>query len=246
MPLRSVCSIPVYNQARQLPKLLERIKAADIPYDEIIIINDGSNDGSTELIHQSGFRYIDIPENRGAGNTIITAAKWAMEHDFDILGGMAGNSKMLPEEMPRILGPVLRDEADYVKGSRYLEGGCSPDLPRFRSMAIPAVTWAVNLIAGTQLTDLTAGFRAFRLDLLRQATFQWDAEWLKRYGFEQYFLAKVLLAENVRAIEAPITMKYPKTGSYSKIRPFVDWFDILKPWFWALTDRQTIIWPPPK
>ena len=146
--------------------------------------------------------------------------------------------------MHRVLDPVLNDEVDYVKGSRYLESGSSVNLPGFRQAAIPAVTKFIRTLTWSDITDATTGYRAFRVDLLRKAQFDWKAPWLYTYGFEYYFLAKVMLNPKIRWREVPITMRYPEKGRpYSKIKPGIGWWHMLKPWLVARIDGKTIQWP---
>ena len=129
--MRSLFFIPVYNQILELPLVLEELKASPLACTTILLVNNGSNDGSELLIRNSGFDYLDLPVNRGVGYSFMCALDWAIEHDYQIFGSLAGNGKMLPSEMGRVLAPILADEADYVTGSRFLSGGTSPNLPGF-------------------------------------------------------------------------------------------------------------------
>ena len=86
------------------------------------------------------------------------------------------------------------------------------------------------------MTDATCGFRAFRLDLIRRAEFNWHDPWLRTYGFEYYLYAKVLLDKALRWEEQPVTMRYPSAGPFSKIRAGLDWYAMLKPWVAARFD----------
>lgn len=229
--MKSVCFIPVYNQIEELPLVLSELRAAPLACDTVLIVNNGSTDGSEDLIRASEFEYLDFPTNNGIGYGFIKSLEWALARDYDLYCVIAGNGKMLPSEMNRVLDPIRRGEADYVTGSRFLADGASPNLPGFRRISIPMVTRMVNLLHGTSLTDVTCGYRAYRLDLIRRARFDWRAAWLYGYGFEYYLYSKVLQEPSIRAIEVPITMRYPAQGKrYSKIRPVVGWIDMLKPW----------------
>ena len=235
--MKSVYFCPVYDEIRELPIFLEDLAAADLPCSELLFVNNGSSDGSEELVRSAGYPFLDLPENLGVGYSYMLAVDWAIENGFDVFGTIATNGKMLPSEMPRVLGPVLRGEVDYVTGSRFMEGGASPNLPEFRARAIPWVNRFVRALTGVALTDATCGYRAFRLDVFRTAEFDWHDPWLNTYGFEYYCYAKVLLDGRWRCTEVPVTMRYPaRRTDYSKVRPFVGWYQMLKPWVVARAD----------
>ena len=238
MGLKSVFFMPVFNQSREFPAVLDELRASGPACDTVLLVNNGSSDGSEEMVRASGFPYLDVPQNRGVGHSCMLAWSWALERGYDVFGTTAGNGKMLASEMPRLLGPVLRGEADYVTGSRFLAGGDSPNLPEFRRRSIPLVNAYARLCTGASLTDATCGYRAYRLDIIRRAEFDWQAQWLQTYGLEYYLYAKVLLDGRFRWTEVPVTMRYPSTGPYSKIRAGRDWYAMLKPWLVARLDRK--------
>ncbi len=229
---------PVYNQANELPRLLDELSSTAHCCEEFLLIDNGSNDGSSAVIADSGYPTVRVERNRGVGWAIMAATDWAREHGYDVLVGLASNGKMLPAEMDRVVDPIVTGVADYVTGSRYLEGGASPNLPAFRRYAIPAVNTAVRIATGQRVTDATCGYRAFRTDLFDRARFDWHAEWLWTYAFEPYLYGKVLCDGAVRWREVPITMRYPKKGQrYTKIRPGFDWWNMIYPFFWARLER---------
>lgn len=230
--MKALIYIPVFNQFAELPRVLDEIAAEEFTDVDFLLVNNGSSDGSEELIRNAGHPYIDLPRNRGVGHSYIEALDWALdkgEHTF--FGAMAGNGKMLASEVLRLLQPLRDRSADYVTGSRFLQGGAAPNLPSFRRNTIPVVNRIVWATTGQRVTDATNGFRAFRLELMRRASFNWHAEWLYTYGFEYFLYAKALRAKNVRCIEVATTMRYPPKGQrYSKIRPGRDWIAMLQPW----------------
>ena len=230
---------PVYNQVHELPILLRELEVTQPPCDDFLLVNNGSEDGSEALIAESGLPSIAAPKNRGVGWAIMAATEWAADHGYDVLVGLASNGKMLPSEMGRVIEPILVSEADYVTGSRYLEGGASPNLPTFRRRAIPVVNGLVKLATGATVTDATCGYRAFRVDIFERAAFDWRAEWLWTYAWEPYVYGKVLASRGkVQWAEVPITMRYPKKGKrYTKIKPGMDWLKMVYPFFWARMER---------
>jgi dolichol-phosphate mannosyltransferase len=235
--MKSVYFMPVFNQAKEFPKVLDELASTELPCDTLLLVNNGSSDGSEQLVRDSGYPFIDLPRNLGVGYSYILALDWALARDYELFGTIASNGKMLPSEMHRVMEPVLTDRADYVTGSRFLRGGESPNLPTFRRRSIPMVNHFVRILTGANLTDATCGYRAFRLGILRRASFDWHAPWLYGYGIEYYLYAKIVLDGNLRYAEVPVTMRYPGTGQrYSHIRPLSGWYDMLRPWAVARFD----------
>jgi dolichol-phosphate mannosyltransferase len=237
--MKSVFFLPVYNQIKEFPRVLEDLTNTNLPCDTILLVNNGSNDGSEELVRSSAYSFIDVPQNLGIGYSYRLALLWALERDYQIFGVMAGNGKMLAKDLKVVISPILNGEVDYVTGSRYLPGGHSPNLPRFREVSIPLVNAFVRILTGIRLTDSTCGYRAFKLDLILRAKFDWQADWLNTYGLEYYLFAKVILNKQIRWKEVPVTMRYPAKGQpYSKIRPGLDWWAMLRPWIVARFDGK--------
>jgi dolichol-phosphate mannosyltransferase len=237
--MKSVIFVPVFNQIIELPRGLDEIKKAPRVADAMLFVNNGCTDGSQKLIHESGFPFIDLPQNLGVGYSFMVAVDWALKNNYEIFGSMASNGKMIASEMPRILDPILNGEVDYVTGSRFLAGGESPNLPAFRRTSIPLVNTFVKALTGISLTDATCGYRAMKTEIFTRATFDWHSRWLNTYGFEYYIYAKVILDGSIRWKEVPITMRYPQRGMrYSKIKPFSGWYQMLKPWVVARWDRR--------
>ena len=245
--MKSILFIPVWNQVSEFPTVLRELKETRLPVDEVLLVNNGSSDGSEILIRESGYSYIELPANRGVGYSFMQAVDWALERNFEVFSCMASNGKMLASELSRVMSPVLRDEADYVTGSRFLPGGSFPHLPIFRRSSIPMVNLFVRLLTGARLSDATCGFKAMRLSLFQQANFDWHAPSLDTYGFEYYLYAKVIMSDRFRWMEVPITMRYPGRGKpYSKMTPFKSWYEMLRPWAYARFDGKGFIdldWP---
>lgn len=230
--------MPVFDQIEEFPAVLDELRSVKLACDTLLIVNNGSSDGSEKLIRESGYDYIDVPRNRGVGYSCMLAVDWALERGYEVIGNMASNGKMLPSEMGRVLAPILEGRADYVTGSRFMPGGDSPNLPAFRRSSIPMVNVFVRLLTGKTLTDATCGYRAYKLSLIQRATFDWHHEWLYTYGFEYFMYGQVLLEPSIRWIEVPITMRYPPAGRrYSKIKPFKGWYEMLKPFVVARFGR---------
>ncbi|MBX7246435.1 MAG: glycosyltransferase family 2 protein [Candidatus Sumerlaeaceae bacterium] len=197
---------------------------------EVILADDGSTDDYPEKLQQKyGFTLIRNETNRGIGYSIRRVIQYGLDNGFDILVIMAGNNKDNPEEIPRLVEPVLAGRADFVQGARYLPGGDFGTMPLYRRVATqfvhPLVTFAAT---GKYLHDTTNGFRAIRLAAFRDPVWNLDQEWLFRYGMEYYLLYYFL--KRYRFAEVPVSKIYPpKELGYTKISPLIGWWDIMKP-----------------
>ncbi len=225
-------AVLTFNEGEKLKSLVRRF-----PQDKgyrLLFVDDGSTDNTHEFLVSLGHCVLRHERNMGVGYGIREAISFGRANNCGIIVVMAGNGKMLPEEIPRLVNPIREDRADYVQGSRNLEGGVSPHLPFGRKIAIRLFTETVNLFLGKRTTDVTCGFRAYRLDLFNDKSIDLDQDWLDRYELEYYIHYKVLTG-GYRFAEAPVSMVYPEDGqNYSKIKPFTGWWSILRPWIFLV------------
>ena len=217
-----------YTKIDKVLKDLEELIQSDSQYD-VLIVDDGSTDNSQDIYNQYDFKLIKHSKNFGVGYSMKVAIKYAMQNSYDTVVTMAGNGKMLAKEIP-ILTKPLEKGYNYVQGSRYLNGFRSPNLPKFRKIAIQILTKIINLITGFDGTDLTCGFRAYKLDIFKHKDINIYQDWLDKYELEYYIHYKVIkLGFKIKEVE--VSMNYPKIGkNYSKIKPFIGWWSMLRPW----------------
>ncbi|MBI5867084.1 MAG: glycosyltransferase family 2 protein [candidate division Zixibacteria bacterium] len=235
--LRVVSCILCYNEARKIGPLIQRFMdpAVEAVVDTVLIIDDGSTDGSVEAINAVGNPRVVIishGKNLGPGTAIRAGYNYAIKNGFDVFTLMAGNGKDDPHLIPALVAPILEDRADYVQGSRFAKGGLSRGLPPHRWIAMKLYTWTFSMALRKRLTDATNGFRAYRISLLKDPRIDWNQPWLGfSYEIEFYLLFKVN-ALKFRVAEVPVSKVYnfEKTESYTKVRP-VDWLKNLKPLF---------------
>ncbi|MFH2050059.1 MAG: glycosyltransferase family 2 protein [bacterium] len=226
--LKVLVVVLTYNEGEKLKNLISQFpNRRDY---QLLFVDDGSTDNTTQFLSNLGFTVIKHQDNLGVGAGIRTAVGYCRENGFDTIVVMAGNGKMLPEEIPRLIEPIKWNQADYIQGSRYLQGGESPNLPLFRHLAIKLFTFFINLILGFKGTDITCGFRAYRLSILDNPEIDIDQEWLGRYEMEYYLHYKVI-KNGYRVVEVPVSMVYPENQKdYSKIKPFIGWWSMIRPW----------------
>ena len=197
---------------------------------DILVVDDGSTDGTAELLEGSGLSFIRHERNRGLGAAIKSGISVALASEYEAVVILAGNGKDDPIEIPRFL-EALASGYDYVQGSRFRVGGCHHNLPLGRHLLIRLHCLLVRLLTGFPGTDAVNGFRAYRLRLFRDQRIDVWRDWLDRYEFESYLHYKVLTL-GYRMTEVPVSKTYPRPQAgmrYSHIRPVIDWWRILRP-----------------
>ncbi len=228
-----VCPI-AFNENVKLKNAIGRFLKSDASAQaDYLIIDDASTDGTTEMIQSfkdKGVKTVRHPMRMGVGAGIRTAIRYAQIQGYEVLVIMAGNDKDNPLEIPRLLDPVLKEDYDFVQGSRYKEaGGIGGDMPAYRKFATKFHPVLMSLITKRKLTDTTNGFRAFRISLFEDKRFDIDQTWLDQYELEPYLLYKVITL-GYKFKETPVTKIYPaKKLGYTKMKPLTGWWSILRP-----------------
>jgi dolichol-phosphate mannosyltransferase len=216
-----------FNEGIKIHTTVERLLAATAH--EVLVLDDGSTDGSIEPLRQLPVHVVSNPHNEGIGSAMKKAFDYALTNGYDILVIMAGNNKDDPTEIPRLLQPILEDGCDFVQGSRFLPGGGQGNMPFYRQLATRLHPLLMSLATRKWVTESTNGFRAFRVSLLRDGRMNWRQAWLDKYELEPYLLYKTITL-GYKHTEVPVTKIYPpKSLGYTKMRAFTGWWSILRP-----------------
>ena len=217
--------LPLYNEGSVIADLVRRMPPEIA---ETIVVDDGSTDDGPALAAKAGATVVDLGERGGVGAAIRAGLLAARASGHWAVVIMAGNGKDDPAEAPLLIAR-LRAGDDYVQGSRFLVGGSYRNLPRQRYLMIKGYTLIFRLLIRRTGTDVTNGFRAYRLTLLDDPRIDVGQPWLDRYELEYYIHYRAMTG-GFRTSEVPVSKTYPRAGrSYSKIRPFRDWWSIIRP-----------------
>lgn len=228
-----VCPI-AFNENVKLKNVIERfLKSCVYGKVDYLVLDDASTDGSTEMIHSyvsKDVKTIKHERRSGVGAAIRTAIMYAKKEGYQVLVIMAGNDKDNPEEIPRLIDPILNEGYDFVQGSRYKgQSRIGGDMPYYRKLATKLHPVLMSIIVGRKLSDSTNGFRAFRLSFLEDERMDIHQDWLNKYELEPYLLFKAITL-GYKFQEVPVTKIYPpKELGYTKMSPFLGWWSILRP-----------------
>jgi glycosyltransferase involved in cell wall biosynthesis len=156
--LRRVAIVPAYNEEAVIGGVVKEIRRAD-PDLEIVVIDDGSRDGTAATATAFGARVITLPYNLGIGGAMQTGYQFAFERGFDVAVQIDGDGQHDPRDLEQLLSPIFSDDADLVVGSRF-SGEKFYRGTFTRRIGIRFFARVVSLIVRQRVTDTTSGFRA--------------------------------------------------------------------------------------
>ena len=189
--------IPAFNEVAFLPEVIRRVVEA--PYDkEIIIVDDGSTDGTREYLKglvSEGIKVIVHEKNTGKGAAMRTGIAVA---SGDVVIVQDADLEYDPKDYPILLEPIMQGKADVVYGSRFL-GGPHRVLFFWHSVGNSFITLISNMFTDLNLTDMETGYKAFRKKVFEVITIESN-----RFGFEPEITAKVA-KKGFRIYEVPIS-----------------------------------------
>jgi len=234
--------VPAYNEEKLIGKVLKTIPSF---VDHIIVVDDASLDQTGEVVktHQkedSRIIYIRHTNNEGVGGAIVAGYKWARNEEIDISVVMAGDAQMDPNDLPKLLDPIVDGEVDYSKGNRLFTGKAWKVIPKARYLGNAILSFLTKIASGYwHVADSQSGYGAVNLEVLKTLDL---GSIYKRYGMPNDFLVKLNIY-HFRVRDVPINPVYG-IGERSGIKIykiiFTLSFLLFKLFLWRLKEKYII------
>lgn len=205
--MRTLVVIPTYQESENIADVLTRLRSA-VPRADVLVVDDDSPDGTADLAEatareRGGIEVLRRPTKLGLGAAYRAGFAYGLERGYEALVEMDADLSHDPAALPELLAAV-HDGADLAIGSRYVPGGSVPGWPRHRLLLSRAGNWYAAAALGIELKDTTAGYRAYRSEILRKLDL--DAMTTYGYGF-QIEMAYAVLQAGGAITEVPITFR---------------------------------------
>lgn len=210
--LRLVVILPALNEAATIRDVIRRIPRqipmiADL---EILAIDDGSTDNTVAIAREAGAKVKSHFRNMGVGKALQTGWAEAIRNGFDIAVNIDSDGQFSPEDIPKLVGPIISGDADLVSASRFKDPALTPEMGRMRLLGNKGMSWLISYLTGERFYDVSCGFRAYSREAILRLTL------MDHFTYTQEtFLA--LSHYGLRIMEVPISVRGVREHGESRV-----------------------------
>ena len=201
--MKLLIAFPCYNEAEKIQSVLASIPVtfAGVEERRLLVVDDGSADDTAALALAAGAMVVRHKRNKGLGQAFRTAVDYALDHGFDLMVNMDGDGQFDPQDIQHLIDPILREEADFVTGSRFRDGWNIEHMPAIKRWGNRRMNHLVSRLCGQTFSDVSCGFRAYSRETLLNINF---------YGRFTYTQESFVCFhfQNLAMAEEPIAVRY--------------------------------------
>jgi glycosyltransferase involved in cell wall biosynthesis len=199
--IKVIAIIPCLNEEKFIAEV---VSGAIKHVDRVIVVDDGSTDGTAAAARDAGAEVISHKTRQGAGAATRTGFIAAMKYGVAVAVTLDGDGQHNPDEIPGLLQPILAGKADLVIGSRFL---CAAEVPHHRKFGIDVITWLYNVGHKEKIVDGQSGFRAYNRKALEVINITYPG-----FGFSIQTLVQPRKNKLI-IMEVPVSCIYHDEGS---------------------------------
>jgi len=204
--MKILVAIPAFNESKNIERTIKDLTENNVGYD-FVVVDNGSFDDTVQVCKKLGVDVITHCVNSGSSaGTVMTYLVYAYKYNYDILCQFDGDGQHIASELPKIIEPVKTGEADYVMGSRFLNGeGFQSTF--MRRIGIRLFSYLDSRITGLKITDVTSGFRAYS-----RKTISFFVNYYRHELFDPSQLVLLSHFAGAKIKEVPVKMKERTDG----------------------------------
>lgn len=201
--MKLVINLPAFNEAEKIVETIKRIPRQFEGIDGVFIqvTDDGSADGTASVARQAGADFVFSHEkNRGIGVTFRTAVEKALENGADIMVNIDADGQFNPNDIQKLISPILKGEADLVSADRFGEKEAK-NIPWIKNFLNRFAACIIGIFLGTKINDLTCGFRAYSKETLLRLNLPGN------FTYTQEVIIDAI-GKNLKVLWVPVTVTY--------------------------------------
>jgi glycosyltransferase involved in cell wall biosynthesis len=195
--------IPAYNEEEKIEKVIKNVpkKLDHVSEVHILVIDDGSTDNTVKTAKDSGAAVIKNYFNMGVGSVFSKGLQYALDNNFDSMVSIDGDGQFDPQDIPKLIKPIIENNADFVTASRFIDKNYYPRMPLSKFWGNKLMSIFISKLVGNKFYDVSCGFRAYSqktlLSLNLQGRFTYTQETFIDLSFKR-----------LKIVEIPIKVKY--------------------------------------
>jgi glycosyltransferase involved in cell wall biosynthesis len=209
---RLLIIMPALNEAESIAGVIREIprQIGGIDSIEVLVVDDGSTDDTAAVARQAGASVISLHANMGLGVAMQTGIDEAVRRRVDYAVNIDSDGQFDPNDIPKILEPLLAGRADFASASRFKDKTLVPEMPTVKRWGNWGMSKIVSWICGQSFADVSCGFRGYTRDTMLQLVLSGDFT----YTQESFIL---LAQRNLRIVEVPLTVRGVREKGQSRI-----------------------------
>jgi glycosyltransferase involved in cell wall biosynthesis len=200
---RLLVVIPCLNEAATIGDVVSRIPRSipGITEVDVLVVDDGSIDGTASIAADAGAAVLSHGANRGVGVAFQNALEYAVQYGYAMLVNIDGDGQFNPEDIPKLVEPLLLGTADMATASRFKDAAMTPEMPRVKLVGNHMMSWLISRLVHVRYYDVSCGFRCYSRDAMLR---------LNLHGAFTYTQETFLdfAVKSLRIQEVPIQVRY--------------------------------------
>jgi len=203
MTTKLLIIIPAYNEEEKIGEVIQNIpkRISGISKIHVVVVDDGSTDSTSKVAKNLGAVVIKNYYNMGVGVVFSRGLQYAVDNNFDLMVNIDGDAQFNPKDIPKLIKPIVENNADFVTASRFANKDYFPKMPLSKFWGNKLMSILISRLIGKRFYDVSCGFRAYSkralLSLNLHGSFTYTQETFIDLSFKR-----------LKILEVPIKVKY--------------------------------------